>query len=473
MRSLLVGDSHAWIVRRVTKRPARASVWTMTRTFLVLLIPGMLGLPAALRAQPAAVPSMPLERAVQEARDANPLVRAARAGTDEAAAGIDAARASRLPRITLSEGWQRGNQPIFVFSSLLASRGFAASDFAIDQLNHPDALAAFHATANVEHLLFDGGQRSAAVAAATARAHMAGSTARETVRSITVAVVDAYGQLLAAQAATKATSAALDAGREDLARASRRRDAGLATEADVLALAVHVADMQQRAIEASGQVATARAQLNRLMGAPIDRMFDAVEPAAVQAPAAAALGDLFAEAETNRPELARASAVQDLASAERRSARAAFLPRVAVQAMVDVAGTAIADRASSWVAGGEVRWAVPLAGAERASLAAAAAGVARAAAERDDVRAQVQVDVLAAVERLRSAEARQRVGQTAVAQARESQRIVRDRYDAGLVPVNDILRAATAVLDADTQRIAALVDAVTASAQLDHALGRE
>lgn len=445
----------------------------MTRTLFALLVPAMLGIPAVVHGQAARTPLLSLEQAVQDARAANPLVRAARAGADDAAAGVDAARAARLPRVTISEGWQRGNQPIFVFSSLLASRSFAASNFAIDQLNHPDARGAFHATASVEHLIFDGGQRSAGLAAATARTRMAASAARETTQAITAAVVEAYGQLLTAQASLNAASAALEAGSEDLARATRRRDAGLATEADVLALAVHVADMQQRAIEARGHVAIARAQLNRLTGAPIEREFDAAEPADLQAPTAVALDALFAEAEANRPELARAGAAQDLASAARRSARAAFMPRVAAQAMVDVAGTTIADRASSWVAGGEVRWALPLAGAERAGLASAAAGVARAAADRDDVRAQVQVDVLAAVERLRSAEARQRVGQTAVAQARESQRFVRDRYEAGLAPVNDILRAATAVLDADTQRVAALVDAATARAQLNRALGRD
>lgn len=444
----------------------------MTRTFIALLVPCIVGAPALVRAQPVAAPVLSLERAVQEARDAHPLVRAARAGVDEAAAGVAAARATRLPRVTFSEGWQRGNQPIFVFSSLLASRSFAAADFAIDQLNHPDARGAFRATANVEHVLFDGGQRSAALAAATARTHIAEGLTRETRQAITAAVVDAYGQLLTRQASTKATSAALDAAREDLARATRRRDAGLVTEADVLALAVHVADMEQRVIQDSGEVAIARAQLNRLTGAPIDRVFEAVEPTALQAPAAA-LGELFAEAAANRPELARAGAAQDLAAAARREARAAFTPRVAAQATAEVAGTRIADRASSWVVGGELRWALPLAGAERAGLAAAAAGMARAAAERDDLQAQVQVEVLAAVERLRSADARQRVGQTTVAQARESQRIVRDRYDAGLAPVNDLLRTATAVLDADSQRVAALVDAMTAGAQLKRALGRE
>ncbi len=74
--------------------------------------------------------------------------------------------------------------------------------------------------------------------------------------------------------------------------------------------------------------------------------------------------------------------------------------------------------------------------------------------------------------RVASAAARQEVGQAATAQAAESQRIIRDRYDAGLASVNDVLRAANAVLDAESQRTAALVDLLVSQAMLDRALGR-
>ena len=71
-----------------------------------------------------------------------------------------------------------------------------------------------------------------------------------------------------------------------------------------------------------------------------------------------------------------------------------------------------------------------------------------------------------------AARARQAVGAAAVAQARESQRIIRNRFDGGLAPVTDVLRAASAVLDADARRVAALVDLVSGTARLNLALGR-
>ena len=49
---------------------------------------------------------------------------------------------------------------------------------------------------------------------------------------------------------------------------------------------------------------------------------------------------------------------------------------------------------------------------------------------------------------------------------------MRNRYDAGLASVNDVLAASTAVLDADAERMAAVVDLLVSHAELQHALGR-
>lgn len=443
----------------------------MTRLSLLLFTTLCL-LSTAARAQETSLPALTLDQLVQEGLAGNHSVQAATAGTDAANAALSAARAPLFPRLTFTESWQRGDQPVFVFSALLASRRFAAANFAIEELNHPDALGYFHGTAGIEQLLFDGGARRARIDAARASAQIAGFASREASLGVTAAITDAYGRLLAAQAARRATGAALDAGQEDLARATRRRDAGVATEADVLALSVHVADMQQRVLQAEGDAAVLRAQLNQLTGAPIERAFLAVEPTPVADTATPPLAQLLVEARANRPEIQRAAASETLAASARSAARAAFMPTVAAQAAFDVSGTRFSDRASSWLVGGEVRWSLTLGGAERAQLRAATAATVRARAEADAARAGAEVEVVTAQQQVATARGRQVVGAAAVAQARESQRIIRDRFEAGLAPVNDVLRAASAVLDADTQRVSALVDLLTGTARLRLALGR-
>jgi outer membrane protein TolC len=419
---------------------------------------------------PVAEP-LSLERLVADVAAQSAQVRAAGAAADAASREVAAARGTWFPRLSFTESWQRGDQPTFVFSSLLASRRFAAENFAVQQLNHPDPIGYARTAATLEQVLFDGGRRRAAVDMARSQQTFADLEVRDAALTAVISATELYGRLLLAQAMQSAADAALAAGREDLARAERRRDAGMATDADVLALTVHVADMEQRSIKAGGDAQVLRAQINRLAGAAVDRRFLAVEPSLAQLPVPDAAG-LFTEAEAQRPDVLKALAAEQMADSGRRAARATFLPTIGVQATYEMSGTRIDDRASSWIAGSELRWSLGAGGVERAKAQAAAARLSKARVEAEDARAAARVDVVAAVEQLRSARARQTVGRAAVAQAHESERIIRDRYDAGLMPVNDVLRAAGALLDAESQRVSALVDELTSRAALDRALGR-
>lgn len=413
-----------------------------------------------------------VDTAVQAAVAHNASLRAARAGLDEAAARVTEARSGFYPRLSVSEAWQRGDEPVFVFSSLLSSRTFAASNFGIDALNHPPATGFFHTSVGVEQLIYDGGRQRAAAAAASLGRDIAVASVDRGAAAIVLQTTATFGRLIASDAAKRAADAGLESARQDLTRAEHRRDTGLATDADVLALVVHVADLQQRAITATTEATVARAELNRLMGAPVDAPLVVAVPTAAALPASPDVAALLAEADASRPEIRSARAAAMLAEKNQTQSTAAVLPQVAAQAGYGWSGTEFADRAGSWTVGGQVRWTFSTGGAELASRKAAAAAIARAAAEVEDVRAAVHVDVVTAAGRVESARSREVVGRAVADQARESQRIVRDRFEQGLAGVSDVLRASSAVLDAEANRINALVDAIVADAMLRRAVGR-
>jgi outer membrane protein TolC len=415
-----------------------------------------------------------VDRAVQDARAHNASLRASRASVSESDAHVAEARSGWFPRVSVTESWQRGDQPVFVFSSLLSSRQFAAENFAIDSLNHPEATGFFRNTIAVEQLVFDGGRQRSVTDSAQFRRDIAQLSTDEASAALVLATVQAFGRTLVADAGQRAAEAALEAAREDLIRAQNRRDTGLATDADVLALVAHVADLQQRAIQQQGEAGVSRAELNRLMGAPIEREYLVAQPSDVDnaSLATTSVEALFAEAERNRSELRKAAVARQLAETDRQNARAALIPQVAAQGAFDLSGTQFNDRASAWLVGAEFRWNLSLGGAETARIKAAAGASTRAAAEADDARAAVHVEVVTALRRLQAANARRSAGRAAVEQARESQRITRDRFDAGLAGVSDVLRASSAVVDAESQRVAAAVDAMVSDAMLRRALGR-
>jgi outer membrane protein len=423
----------------------------------------------------AAQELLTVDRAVQDTLAHNASLRAARAAVAETDARTGEARSGWYPRVSIAETWQRGDQPVFVFSSLLAARQFSAANFAPDALNHPDPIGFFRTSIGVEQLLFDGGRQRAMVDSANSQHDIAQLGTDAATAALALAAVQAYGRTAVAEAGERAATAALDAAREDLTRAEHRRENGVATDADVLALVAHAADLQQRVIQNHSDAAVSRAELNRLMGAPIQRDYHIAQPSDIDGVtlAATSVDALLAEADRGRPELQRAAAAQQLADADRRTARAALIPQVSLQGVFDVSGTQFTHRASAWLAGAGVRWNLSLGGAERAQLTAATEARTRAAAEAEDVRAAVHVEVVTALRQLQAANARQAAGRAAVEQARESHRITRDRFEAGLAGVTDVLRASSAVVEAERQRISAVVDTVVSAAMLRRALGRQ
>lgn len=440
----------------------------MRRAGVALMALGALALAVPTAAQDV----LTLETAVAQAVAGNPGLAASGAGAAEAAARVDQARSGYFPRLSVTEAWQRGNAPVFVFGSLLSARRFTEGHFAIDALNHPEATSFFHGAVGVEQLLFDGGRTGAAVDASRGRRAVADAGHDEDVLELASRVAKVYGQILTAESAAAAATSAAAAAAEDVARAERRRAVGTVSNADVLSLQVHQAQMRQRAIEAEGQAAIARATLNRLRGAPVDAPFALREPPLAPPAAPREWQVLAQEALASRPDLRGREAEVGLANAAGRQAKAAWWPRVAAQAAYQYDGLDFADRASAWIVGGEARWSLSTGMGDKAAARAAAAAESRARAELTDARAAVEVEVIGAVRQLESAEAREGVARSSVAQARESQRILRDRYEAGVAGVQDVLAAAAAVLAAEASRVSAVADRLAAQAALDRAIGR-
>ena len=148
----------------------------------------LLGLATPLAAQEA----LTLRQAVDLALRSNPLVAAADAGEKEAEARIHQARSGYLPRLQFSESVQRGNNPVFVFSSLLTQHQFSQGDFALGPLNRPDALSNYQSRLTVEQVLFDSRQTSRSVEAARFTGQIAHEDTRRSNSDVILSVLRTY-----------------------------------------------------------------------------------------------------------------------------------------------------------------------------------------------------------------------------------------------------------------------------------------
>jgi outer membrane protein TolC len=352
----------------------------------------------------------------------------------------------------------------------LSQRRFTAANFAIPALNHPDPVTNTRTAVALEQPVFNGGLTRLGVQAAELE-RAAASAGRDAARQdLAFRAAQAFVQVIQLEATARATDAAVATAGSDLERARARRDVGLVTDADALAVDVHLADMRQRQIAASGDLAVARLQLADAVGLPLSSSIVPVRPVP---PAPHTDGDtLVREALTTHPLLRQAGVQLQLADNGRRTARAALMPTVGVQAGWEFNGATLGAQQSSWIVGAEVRVNVFRGFGDKARMAETRYAHVRASAERERMARQIEVDIRGAIAQLAAARARESAGRAALTQARASQRIIRDRYDSGLATVTDVLRAAETTLGAESRASAAEMAVVLQTVALDRALGR-
>ncbi|MCC6862112.1 MAG: TolC family protein [Bryobacterales bacterium] len=413
-----------------------------------------------------------LKDAVRMALEKHPAVEASRAGEQAAGTRIRQARSGYLPKLNYSESWQRSNNPVFVFSSLLTQHQFTEQNFRIDTLNRPDALNNFQSQLIVDQVLYDAGQTGKAVKAANLAHGIASESKRRTDLDVIMNTTRAYYGAVLASENVKVAQESVKSAEADLQRAEAVRAAGMATDADVLSIRVHLAGMREQAIRAANDLEVARAALNEALGLPLDTRFDLSTPLAPAAPPAQEAAGFEKEAVEQRPEARQAELAEDLARTQLDTARSSLLPQVFFRGAFEADRQRFINRGgANWAAGVSLRWNLFNGFADKARIDEALLLERRAQAEKQRAENGIRLQVRKARLDLQSAGERIEVTRAAVAQAEESHRIIQNRYQNGLTTVTELLRSEAALLAARTRHLAAIHDQKIASAALLEAAG--
>ena len=392
-------------------------------------------------------PKLTLQQAVTAALQHSPAEKLAAAGIQEADARFHLSHAPLLPQIAFSESMTRGNDPVYAFGTKLRQQVFQASDFGLSSLNFPAPISNSSTSITGRWTAFDSLRTHFQIKRASFLKQSAQTSASRSSQETVFNTVRAYESVLIASREIEVARHAVETAQalRDLSR--KRVDAGLAVESDALSAQVNLAQRQQELIQAQGMQQSAWAELEAAVGISLPEGPEALQELKEHVFTTSALEDEVGQALQNRPDL-KSLALQS--SAQRvavQSAKWDFGPRV------DTFGSWQTDRHSfagaggnNWMAGAELRVdLLPL--DKRSRLEEQKASLLRAQAGEESARNMIRVEVSRAYFGLQAASAMVRVASSSMAQATESLRILRNRYDAGLVSVTDVLRAE----DADRQ----------------------
>ncbi|HEU0122427.1 MAG TPA: TolC family protein [Bryobacteraceae bacterium] len=406
-----------------------------------------------------------IREAVELAMRHSPVIESSEAGRDAARAKTAEAASGRLPKVNYSESWTRSNNPVFVFSSLLTQRQFTQQNFALDALNRPDFLNNFQSRITAEQTVFDAGATRRATGVAKRGVAMSDETIRARRMQVTALVAKSYYDSLLAAEQMEVSASAIRSAEADLERAMARRDAGFATDADVLSIRVHLAKAREENIHRKADRETANATLNQAIGLPLDTPHT-LASTLTERPVAAV------DSTGERPELRQAKLAIEIRKLATDSARSAMLPQVAVTGAFESDRQRFYNRAGqNWLVSASLRWNLFNGFADRARIQEAEAAQRGANADAAQAKSQILLEIHQAAAARNAAIERIATARAAVEEAKESLRIFQDRYGEGLVTVSDLLRAETAMIEARSLHAAALHSERVAAVALAFAYG--
>ena len=248
---------------------------------------------------------------------------------------------------------------------------------------------------------------------------------------------------------------------------------GLVASSDVLAAKTNLADSETSLVKAQNTANLAEASLNQVIAYPVQTSITTAEHDLQYKPYNVTLEQAKAYAMLHRSALVKSAL--DVKSAEEavRSAKAGYLPTVAVKAgrgYIDPDGY-FGTRTKSWSVGASASWSLWDGGATQNAIKKANAQLEQAKEANLATVDAVLLAVQKAYLNLRSAEQTIQSTQTAVAQGQESFRIATLRYRAGVGTNLDVLDAETKLTTARNNYVQALYNYNISIAALEQLTG--
>ncbi len=431
-------------------------------------------LPSLLLSLPAR-PQEPLTLtdAVHQALAHNGAIAVASAGLGMTQAATREAQSGRLPKLNYSESFTRGNNPVFVFGSLLTQHQFAAGNFQLEPLNRPDALNNFQSRIAIDQSLYDGGRTRQAVRSAQLAHQISGEEERRARMQAIAAAARAYYGALLADATLGAAREALRSADADLSRAESVRAAGMSTDVDVLSIRVHRAQVEDQSIRRAADLDVARAALNDAMGLPLDAPHLLTTPLEDLQLSDPVLDSYENGAVSQRPETREVKLNAAVAQTQISAAHAALFPQLAFRAAFEADRQRFIDRGgANWLAAVSFEWNLFNGFGDRARIEEATQALRRA---RAGARTNWIGCPPGGPPRLCQPPRRPPKypsGRRSGCRSRGKSAHHQNRYSAGLANVTDLLRTESALLDSRTRSLAAMYDQRVAALWLELAAGK-
>jgi outer membrane protein TolC len=353
------------------------------------------------------------------------------------------------------------------------------STLAVDQARKldptvPDAQSntTFSGTAQVKYDLYTSGRRNGAIKEAEERIRLQELDVERLSDEIRLNVAKAYYDLQQSDENVRISNSAVENAQASLKDANALERAGVGTRFDVLRSQVNLANAQQELTNASSQQQISRRRLSPLLNLPQSVSISAGDPVKLAGLWQHPLEQSIVLAYQNRPELQQQLAQRNISEAQRRQALASLGPQVSLVGQYNLLdqfddGTSVSDGYSL-----ALRATLSLydGGAAKARAAQSKTNIAIAETQFSEQKNQVRFQVEQAYSTQSSSLENVQTAEAALGQARESLRLARLRFQAGVGTQTDVINAENDLTRSEGNRIKAILDYNRALTELQRAV---
>lgn len=375
-----------------------------------------------------------LSDAIKLAQEQNSQVTIAKTAEKISLSQFKQTEAIWLPQVNLSYTGFTTNQPLNAFGFKLQQAQVQASDFNPAVLNSPGATSNVMTQLSVQQPLFNPDMTLLRKAALKESEVYAFKTQR-TKEAITMQVTNTYLQLEFAYEAVKVLQDALATVKEIYRFTNDRYQQGLLQKSDLLQVQVQVKTVETQLAEARSQISNISDQLSQFMNTEAGQVYS-TEPVVVSV---ADYSDSISTARSDIRAMNTALSAYDLAI---KSTRNSMLPKLNAFGNYQLNDKKVFGfGANAYFAGIQLSWDI-FKGNQAKNKAATQT------LEKTKLQEQLQEQLQQGTVEIRKTkrqldDTRYRISQqtTAAEQAEEALRIIRNRYNQGLVNTNDVLMA--------------------------------
>jgi outer membrane protein len=385
----------------------------------------------------------------------NPRTRQAWYGARAVAVGVGIEQAGSLPQITGTVNAQRSEQA-------------GQSGTQIPWLTR------YGPAVTLSYLLYDFGVTANQIKAAEFQALAAALTQNRVLQDVVLDVEQAYYQLLGTEQLVRSNELFLKSVRTALDATQRRREAGLATVADVYRAETQVAQAQLNLTRSQGGLEKARGQLASAVGLPVNvalrvRTIDR-EPSISEV--TESLSNVLARAKESRPDLVAAEAQARAARAQANAAAREGFPTITVNAS---SGRTFFTHDRPFTESNSIALSLSIpifTGFNHTyTVRQAEARAAQAEATREVLRRQTELEVWQSFYDVQTAAGGVSTTEVQLRAAQQTAEATLARYRSGFGSLLDLITAQVDESNARVQRIQSYLDWFTAVARLNYAIG--